>query len=151
LYRFVSPARWAGYGGRAVSLLQFTSSAVVPGVDGLVDCSAFRGSRDMLAALLLPRTAPPPPPPHPATDWQVTLVNSLPTLQSGAHDVAGHPAFVRRVQALCGPCGHPVKVDGVFGSATRGAVLRIQAAHKLAADGVVGQHTWAVLISDSDI
>jgi len=63
LYAKVPAAWWASYGGRAVSLLQFTSSATVPGVQGAVDCSAFRGDQAALRAVLLPKPAAPPPPP----------------------------------------------------------------------------------------
>lgn len=42
---------WDGYGGLPVALLQFTSSASIAGHQPL-DASAFRGTRDQLAALL---------------------------------------------------------------------------------------------------
>lgn len=57
LWRHVTAAQWAGYGGRAPALLQFTSSASVPGVNGLVDCSAYEGGD--LAGLLLGTTPAP--------------------------------------------------------------------------------------------
>jgi len=44
LYEHVTPAQWGAYGGRRPALLQFTSSAAVPGVNGVVDCSAYEGS-----------------------------------------------------------------------------------------------------------
>jgi hypothetical protein len=53
LYAKVNPAQWAGYGGRNVALLQFTDKAVIGGVSGPCDCSAFRGTPAELARLLL--------------------------------------------------------------------------------------------------
>lgn len=44
-------AGWTGYGGLDVAIYQFTDNATVAGVSG-VDVSAFRGTRDELAALL---------------------------------------------------------------------------------------------------
>lgn len=38
-------------------------------------------------------------------------------------------------------------VDGVFGAGTQSAVIRYQSAHKLGADGVVGQKTWSKLLN----
>lgn len=43
-------AGWAGYGGNTVALLQFTNQALMAGQK--VDCSAFRGTRGQLAALI---------------------------------------------------------------------------------------------------
>jgi hypothetical protein len=53
LYDRVSPAQWAGYGGRKPALLQFTDKALIDGVSGPCDCSAFRGTPAELAQLLL--------------------------------------------------------------------------------------------------
>jgi GH25 family lysozyme M1 (1,4-beta-N-acetylmuramidase) len=47
----VPASYWNGYGGLDVALLQFTSSARIAGYQPL-DASAFRGSRDQLAAFL---------------------------------------------------------------------------------------------------
>lgn len=47
----VPASYWTGYGGLDVSLLQFTSSARIAGYQPL-DASAFRGTRDQLAAVL---------------------------------------------------------------------------------------------------
>lgn len=58
LYSAVTDAYWAGYGGAPVVVLQFADSAQIGG--HIVDCSAFRGTRDQLAALLYPTSAPPP-------------------------------------------------------------------------------------------
>jgi hypothetical protein len=55
IYRHVPASWWASYGGRAVSLLQFTDKAVISGVDGPCDCSAFRGTAAELRKLVLPK------------------------------------------------------------------------------------------------
>jgi len=74
LYSKVSASQWAAYGGRPVTLLQFTSSASVPGVGGTCDCSAFRGTvAELQAALLGKKAAPAPPPAAPAPPPQPEL------------------------------------------------------------------------------
>lgn len=62
LYGAVPVTWWDGYGGRTIELLQFTESAVVGGVAGQVDASAFRGDLAQLKALTT-KTAPPITPP----------------------------------------------------------------------------------------
>lgn len=60
-FQAVQDADWGGYGGARVALLQFSDSAT--GVAGhTVDCSAFRGTRDQLAALLANPSAVPADP-----------------------------------------------------------------------------------------
>lgn len=48
----VPPAVWQGYGGRPVSITQYTSSGRVPGYSGAVDMNVFRGTRQELEDLL---------------------------------------------------------------------------------------------------
>lgn len=60
LYRKVVPSQWAGYGGAKPALLQFTDKAVVAGVDGPCDCSAYRGTEAELRTLLLGGGGPAP-------------------------------------------------------------------------------------------
>jgi hypothetical protein len=64
-YAAVTDEDWAGYGGGQIALLQFSDSAT--GVAGhTVDCSAFRGRRDQLAALFGGTTTSPAPAAIPA-------------------------------------------------------------------------------------
>lgn len=80
LYARVPASYWDGYGGQQPMLLQFTSLGSVPGVNGDVDVSAFRGTQHELREKLLgvpaaqvkkePAPAPKPAPapvPKPAT------------------------------------------------------------------------------------
>jgi peptidoglycan hydrolase-like protein with peptidoglycan-binding domain len=53
---------------------------------------------------------------------------------------------VRTVQYLVNAQGHPTGVDGIFGPLTKAAVQAFQASRGLAADGIVGPHTWPQLI-----
>lgn len=52
---------------------------------------------------------------------------------------------MKQLQAALKRLGYEVGVDGDFGPGTEAAVTSLQSAHKLTADGIVGQATWAVL------
>lgn len=54
-------------------------------------------------------------------------------------------ADVRVLQEMLFVAGHPVKVDGDYGTATEKAVMAFQVIVGIAPDGVVGQATWAAL------
>jgi GH25 family lysozyme M1 (1,4-beta-N-acetylmuramidase) len=64
VYRAVPASFWDSYGGMSVTLLQFSQTAMVAGVIGEADCSAFRGSATEMRAALLGIK---PPAPVPAT------------------------------------------------------------------------------------
>jgi peptidoglycan hydrolase-like protein with peptidoglycan-binding domain len=53
--------------------------------------------------------------------------------------------FVRNIQVALKGAGISVKVDGVYGSATRTAVRTFQSQKGLGVDGVVGPQTWAAM------
>lgn len=87
------------------------------------------------------------------TDWMTTIMDRLPNLQQGARDPIGGQWFVRRVQALLQDVAS-IKVgpiDGDFGPDTELAVKAFQRARHLTADGIVGPHTWAYLITGGDV
>lgn len=60
---------------------------------------------------------------------------SLPELKQGSKG-----QYVRNLQAKL-----KLKIDGIFGPATRRAVIAFQKEHGLDADGIVGKNTWAKL------
>lgn len=56
---------------------------------------------------------------------------------------------VLALQRILNFFGYSVDEDGIFGSATRSAVIRFQSQHRLDADGIVGAQTWAALGNSS--
>jgi peptidoglycan hydrolase-like protein with peptidoglycan-binding domain len=62
-------------------------------------------------------------------------------------DKRGDTIFpVRPLQQLLRARNHPVAVDGNFGPNTESAVKVFQQSKGLAADGIVGPHTWPKLV-----
>lgn len=65
-----------------------------------------------------------------------------PTIRQGAQ--GGITALLQEFLNYWGyPCG---AADGIFGANTKAAVIRWQADHGIAADGVVGQITWRTIL-----
>ncbi|MEW6246035.1 MAG: peptidoglycan-binding domain-containing protein [Nitrospirota bacterium] len=56
---------------------------------------------------------------------------------------------VRAVQTRLRQHNRPVQADGIYGAATRAAVIRFQRTHGLKPDGIVGPKTWASLARTS--
>lgn len=50
LYPGDASPRWSGFGGKPVSILQFSSRCTLPGYGSTVDINAYRGTRDQMAA-----------------------------------------------------------------------------------------------------
>ena len=103
--------------------------------------------RDLDQSLLLAGFFGTPPP---APDPTEVIVQQLPVLKLGASGV-----MVRRVQGLLVAAGYDLGttgprrdgIDGSFGAATLAGVKSVQAAGKIAQDGVVGPATWGVLLT----
>lgn len=152
---------WQPYGGMTPQVWQYTDALVFNGRP--VDFNAYRGSKyagledpaSVMAALAEFRALvstgsisgqlPPPPPPH---DWQAIMMSRLPTITapaSGEH--------VKTAQALLNRRGGQaaIAVDGVYGPASVAAVRHLQSAHLMTPDGVIGPHTWAVLVTGADL
>lgn len=67
---------------------------------------------------------------------------TLPLLAQGSRGTT-----VQALQAALNGFGYRAgAVDGIFGTGTAAAVRRFQTAHSLAADGIVGRHTWHALL-----
>ena len=75
-------------------------------------------------------------------------VSSLPIwpVLSQGGNVRWPKATVRSLQYLLNAHGAQLTVHGVFGPRTSSAVRSYQRTHNLAADGIVGAHTWSSLI-----
>lgn len=98
-------------------------------------------------------TAPPSIGQTGQTDWMKIIMDRLPNLQVGAKDPIGGQWFVRRVQALLQDVAsiHVGPLDGDFGPNTELGVKAFQRARHLTADGIVGPHTWAYLVTGANV
>ena len=56
--------------------------------------------------------------------------------------------FVQTVQYLLNAFGYGIKEDGVFGEATKEAVIAFQKKYNLATDGIVGKDTFSALVEN---
>lgn len=110
--------------------------------DGRYDLSLVKDQATVPLWEINPPGKTPPPP-----AWETTMMRALPVLKLNDP----HHNDVKRVQGLLGAAGHHLKMDGLFGPLTEAAVKLVQGAHGLPADGVVGEHTWAVLVTGADL
>ena len=69
-----------------------------------------------------------------------TPIATDPTLRPGDSGAA-----VTELQRLLNAKGINITLDGIFGNATRIAVVRFQQQNGLVADGIVGTQTWQAL------
>lgn len=109
--------------------------------DGTQWTSAAQGRALDQSLLLANFFGTPKPAPTPAANWTEKIVQQLPEVKQGATG-----SVVRTVQGLCCARDQVIKVDGVFGPATATAVKKVQAAARIAQDGVVGPATWPALV-----
>lgn len=80
--------------------------------------------------------------------WAQRLAASLPVLQQSP-STAPPRGSVRKAQALLRAAGYDqLLTDGSFGPLTVAAVISLQKARSLTADGIIGPKTWTVLLGD---
>lgn len=128
----VPASYWTGYGGLDVGLLQFTSSARIAGYQPL-DASAFRGTRDQLAALLGGATAPT----RITEDRIVKLEAKLADDGTPLTTFAEIPVMGGKSLRLATSYGNTVQVNGVTGvydTNHNPQTVPVQGAFTLAAD-----------------
>ena len=83
------------------------------------------------------------------------MMNALPTLQQGDHDLPHAVAYVRRAQVLTALVGklnglygaETLAADGVFSESTTVAVAAVQKFFGLKEDGICGPATWSALVT----
>lgn len=79
---------------------------------------------------------------HMAAAYARLSGNPATSAATGMLRMGSRGARVRELQALLVRAGHPVKVDGDFGTATKDAVKAFQKKQRIKADGVVGPETF---------
>ena len=101
--------------GKSLYMWQYTSSGVVGGVSGYVDCNRVYGGKE--------------------------VAKTYPTIKFGSRGDTVK-LLQERLKELGYDCG---KSDGIFGQKTKQAVLQFQNNKNLKADGIVGSNTWSAL------
>ena len=130
-----------------VGIVESVRSDAVVAIEGNTDDAVMRRVRTFanVAGYGHPAYSAPPPPPPVPIEWTTMLVERLPTIARGASGT-----HVRTAQGLLCARGPDVIIDGDFGAATETRVKAEQSEHDLPADGVIGPHTWAVLLTNKD-
>lgn len=118
---------------------QYTSHGVLAGAQGFLDLDDVRSNVFLSGSPL--------PTPPPSTDWVSTIMARLPVLQQGTKDAPSGIWFVHRLQGLLHAVGYAPAIDGDFGPITATTVREFQSAHGLTVDGIVGEHSWSVLVT----
>jgi Putative peptidoglycan binding domain len=128
---------WSAHTGAGAHICGPASCGLVP-----VDCDGTQWQQnDRLDESLLLDTFFSAPAATAGPGWQEQMMQALPVIGSGATGPA-----VCTVQGLCVARGFFVKVDGVFGPETDGAVKLVQGRAGIHDDGVVGPQTWPALL-----
>jgi GH25 family lysozyme M1 (1,4-beta-N-acetylmuramidase) len=125
---------WAGYGGMAVSVWQYTDTMNQHGKH--VDGNAFKGTQAELVNLF--RTG---------NIAGAAAQNTHPTIAQGA---TGAPVTLAQQRLNTWGAAPKLTVDGDFGAKTKTAAEAFQRlpARKLTVDGVIGPATWAALLKN---
>lgn len=91
-----------------------------------------------------PVTPPNVTKPEKETEPLIFVSVSLPVLKQGMTN-----EYVRAAQELLNFHGYNCgKADGIFGNGTKTQVEKIQTAHNLSPDGIIGTNTWPIIISN---
>jgi Putative peptidoglycan binding domain len=132
--RFVDslPDRWVQIAAGAVLVVTLV-------VGGLALAGVFSGSKPNNTAATTVASSPTTAP----TTTTTAPVVAAPTTTLKPGDTG---AQVRALQRALVHLGYSVKVDGTYGPATTSAVMQFQRASKLTADGVFGAATRAALV-----
>lgn len=107
---------------------QYSSSGSVSGINGRCDVDRYEDAVFLGAANIQPSN------PQPAKVTSVT-----------PHDYLGTDHKRRFVQYCLNVFGYNLKVDGIIGACSEGAIRDYQRTHGLADDGLVGPKTWTSL------
>lgn len=126
------------YSGKTIYTIEGnTSSKTISTNGGMVAEKSYSITNTYIVYICSPNYDGSSAPTPPAADV------TIPTLRNGSKGF--------RVKALQYMLNYHVKaglsVDGDFGPATRGAVIKFQKAKGLSQDGIVGKNTWGKLIS----
>jgi len=125
-----------------------TCGAVSIAMDGTQWTSRAWGRNLDESALLADFFGAPAPGPPVVPAWQEAMMDALPELSEGASDAGLPHWYVRRAQA----CANAVfdttlTIDGVFGAATKAAIMVIQQRSGIPATGTLDAATWEVLLA----
>ena len=147
----VCAPRACGYGLSEADGTQWTQTALGINLDQSILLPDFFDARP--APRPSPKPAPKPAPASPS--WEEVMMNSLPTLQQGDHDMPGTTQYVHRAQALVKVIGEinnisaakGLNIDGVFGPVFTAAVESVQFFFHIKNNGVINPETWAYLVT----
>jgi hypothetical protein len=89
-------------------------------------------------------------PAYSSADWMATIMKRLSTLKKGS---TGYDVYTLQglLNGRVDGSQTPIAINGTFDAATDKRVREEQSQHKIKVDGEVGSHTWAVLITGSDL
>lgn len=122
---------------KGVDLHQYTSKGKVSGIDGDIDLNKLTGNKNILWFTGSYSTKKTASTPKLSAKYKGKLPSS--TIKYGSRGIA-----VGYWQSFLQWRGYSLKVDGIFGKATKSTTETFQKNHKLKVDGIVGPKTIAV-------